>query len=132
MDGNKLAGFVEVDPRNIDDVKRTIAECAVAYIGFNVPQYLMDSGPPNLWDVSSSGDQNIAGGHAIILAGYAEYGFRAISWGQYFDMTQAFFAKYVDEVYALADSSWMKITGQTPAGMTLAQLETAMAALKEP
>jgi hypothetical protein len=27
---------VEVDPRNIDDVKRTIHDCGVAYIGFNV------------------------------------------------------------------------------------------------
>src|SRR5580658_5046284 len=47
----KIAAFVEVDPRNTDDVKRTIVDCGVAYIGFNVPQSVQppNEPPPSVW-----------------------------------------------------------------------------------
>ena len=128
---HKIAAFVEVDPRNIDDVKRTINDCGVAYIGFNVPQYILppSGGSPAIWDVQSA-DTNIIGGHAVVLAGYDANGARVISWGQYYTMTWAFFAKYVDEVYAIADQSWVQTKGTSPAGLTLAQLEQQMEGLK--
>jgi hypothetical protein len=44
-------------------------------------------------------------------------------------MTWAFFAKYVDETYAIADSSWINSGGQTPGNLTLAELEAQMKAL---
>ena len=48
---HKIAAFVEVDPRNLDDVKRTINDCGLAYIGFNVPQSVQPPGqpPPQVW-----------------------------------------------------------------------------------
>lgn len=128
---NKIAAFVEVDPRNTDDVKRTIADCGVAYIGFNVPQYIVPPAPatpPQIWDVQGS-DNAIVGGHAVVLAGYDANGARVISWGQYYTMTWAFFAQYVDEVYAIADSNWINQKGTSPAGLTLDQLEVQMKAL---
>jgi len=126
----KIAAFVEVDTRNLDDVKRTIADCGVAYIGFQVPQFLMPPGapPPQVWDVQT-GDTTIIGGHAVVLAGYDAQGARVISWGQYYTMTWAFFAQYVDETYAIADPMWIEATGKTPGGLTLAQLEAQMGAL---
>jgi hypothetical protein len=129
---NKLAAFVEVDPRNLDDVKRTINECGVAYIGFNVPAYLMPSNaaPPQVWNVESS-NTNIVGGHAVVLAGYDANGAKVISWGQYYTMTWAFFSQYVDEVYALADTDWIEAKGSTPGGLTLDELEVQMQAIKE-
>jgi len=128
---HKITAFVEVDPRNIDDVKRTINECGVIYIGFNVPQFIVPTnGPsPSVWDVQNSGT-NIVGGHAVVLAGYDAVGARVISWGQYYTMTWAFFAKYVDESYAIADSTWVESGGKTPGGLTLAELEQQMKALK--
>lgn len=128
---HKIAAFVEVDPRNTDDVKRAIADCGVAYIGFSVPTYLMASGPPAVWDVSTSGDQSIEGGHAVVLAGYGLYGVKVISWGQIYTMTWAFFAQYCDEVYAIADPDWVASTGRTPGGLSLADLEAQMQALKD-
>jgi hypothetical protein len=127
----KIAAFIEVDPRNVDDVKRAIVDCGVAYIGLNVPQYLMPqtAPPPAVWKIQSS-DTNIVGGHAVVLAGYSGEGARLISWGQYYTMTWEFFAKYVDEVYAIADQSWVEKKGTSPAGLTLAQLEALMSALK--
>lgn len=128
---HKIAAFVEVDPRHTDDVKRTIANCGLAYIGFNVPQYIVPQHgkPPAVWDVETR-DTAIVGGHAVVLAGYTAAGARVISWGSYYTMTWAFFAKYVDEVYAIADSTWIAAGGKTPAGLTLAQLEEQMKALR--
>lgn len=126
---NRITAFVEVDPRLTDDVKRTINECGVAYIGFNVPRWLLQS-QPKVWDVQS-GDATIEGGHAVILAGYDAHGARVISWGAFFTMTWAFFNQYVDEVYAIADSAWIEAKGTTPGGLTLGALVEQMKALAE-
>ncbi len=129
---HRITAFVEVDPRNIADVKRTIFECGVAYIGFNVPAFLMPAPPqqpPTVWDVQTS-NTNIIGGHAVVLAGYDQKGARVISWGGYYTMTWAFFSAYVDEVYAIADQTWFNAKHTTPGGLTLEELEQQMAALK--
>jgi hypothetical protein len=128
----KIAAFVEVDPRNTDDVKRTINDCGLAYIGFNVPQSVQPPGqpPPAVWDYVAT-DSKIIGGHAVVLAGYDANGARVISWGQYYTMTWAFFAQFVDEVYAIADNGWFEATGKSPSGITMAELEAQMQALKE-
>jgi len=127
---HKIAAFVEVDPRNTDDVKRTIVDCGAAYIGFNVPQFLMQGTPPAVWDVQTA-NTDIIGGHAVILVGYDPNGVRVVSWGQFYTMTWAFFAQYVDEVYAIADSLWIDAKGTTPGGFSLDQLEQQMQALTE-
>lgn len=128
---NKIAAFVEVDPRNTGDVKSTIFNCGVAYIGFNVPQFLMPASgrTPLLWDVQKS-NTKIIGGHAVVLAGYNAKGVRLISWGSYYTMTWAFFAAYVDEVYAIADQDWIAAKGTTPGGLSLSDLIAQMQALK--
>jgi hypothetical protein len=129
---HKISAFVEVAVNEIANVKSTIDDCGVAYIGFNVPQFIM---PPNqaplpVWDVNPSGDNTIVGGHAVVLAGYNATGARVISWGQYYTMTWAFFEKFVDEAYAIFDPDWIASTGKDPAGLTAQQLQQAMQALK--
>jgi len=125
-----IAAFVEVDPRMLDDVRAAIYECGVSYIGFNVPAYIMAQEPPAVWDVDPSADNSIVGGHAVVLTGYDASGFDFISWGKKYRMTFAFFAKFTDESYAIADPSWIEATGKTPGGLTPAALEAQMAALK--
>ena len=104
----------------------------MAYIGFNVPQYIMppDEEPLKVWDVNPKADNTVGGGHAVVLAGYDANGARLISWGQYYTMTWAFFEKFVDEAYAIADAGWITKFNTTPGGLTLQQLEQAMQALK--
>jgi hypothetical protein len=43
-------------------------------------------------------------------------------------MTWSFFAKYVDEVYAIADPEWISKKGTSPDGLSLAALEQQMKA----
>lgn len=128
----KIAAFVEVDVKNTDNVKRTINDCGVCYIGFNVPAFLMPANapPPEVWDVKAGQDNKIIGGHAVVLAGYNAAGARVISWGNYYTMTWAFFAKFVDEAYAIADAAWFGAEKKTVGGLTLQQLEAAMNALE--
>jgi len=129
---HQISAFVEVDPRNTDDVKRTINDCGVAYIGFNVPES-MDPAvmvPPSVWTYDPKKAKPV-GGHAVVLAGYTGQGARVISWGQYYTMTWEFFAHFVDEVYAIADGEWIEAKGTTPGGLTLDELEAQMQALNE-
>ena len=55
----KFLGFAEVDVKNQNDVKVTISEFGLAYIGFNVPSNLFNSitGEPSaVWSDTSSND----------------------------------------------------------------------------
>jgi len=133
LDGNRLAAFVEVDPRNTDDVKRAICWSGVAYIGILVPSFLMSSmtSPGSTWDLDLGGDQRIEGGHAVILAGYDADAVYVISWGNRYRMTWRFFAQFCEEVYALADETWIRTTGLSPAGLSLVDLESQMQAIRE-
>lgn len=126
-----IAAFVEVDPRNLDDVKRTIDDCGGIYLGLTIPAYLMAGAPPAVWDLDPSGDQTAIGGHAIYGAGYDADALKIISWGAVYGMTWRFWQQFVDECYAIADATWIGATGKTPLGMALADLEAQMQALRE-
>ncbi|MDE2098633.1 MAG: hypothetical protein KGL39_15370 [Patescibacteria group bacterium] len=129
---HKILGAYEVDPRNAADLNLATWEGGLLYLGFNVPGYLMQglTAPGSLWDVSPSGDQSIVGGHCVISARYAADGSRGIiSWGSKdYAMTEAFWAKYVDEAYVIVTQDWVQSTGRTPGGLTLAQLRAQMQA----
>jgi len=130
IDGNVLAGFIEIDPCDVTDLKRTIFECALCYIGFVVPSYL-DETPGATWDYDPNGDNTIIGGHCVIVVGYLPDGrLVVISWGAIYFMTPAFWQRFVDEAYALADKAWIETTGKSPAGLTLPELEALMATMK--
>ncbi len=126
---HKILAFVEVDPAKPIDIRRTIADCGLVYIGFTVPAYMPETAGAT-WDVNAAGDQTIVGGHCVILVGYDAEGLDVISWGNFYRMTWAFFAKYVDEAYAIADPWWIEATGKTPGGLTVAALEGQMAAIR--
>jgi hypothetical protein len=66
----------------------------------------------------------------VVLAGYDANGARVISWGKYYTMTWAFFSKFVDEAYAIADPEWISQKKTTPGGLTVLQLQQAMQALR--
>jgi hypothetical protein len=129
---HKIAAFVEIDPRNTDDVKRAIASSGLVYVGFKVPQYVRPSSghPPKVWEIETK-NTAIIGGHAVVLPGYNAKGASVISWGSHYKMTWNFFAKYVDEVYVMADTTWVDAKGTTPGGLTLKELEVQMKAVSE-
>lgn len=129
---SKLLAYIEVDPRNHDDVKRVIQDCGGIYIGTNVPAYLVDGPMPMLWNVNPSGDQGSAGGHAVWCSKYDANKVGFVSWGSgAYAMTWDFWDAQVEECYALVDPLWIAAGGATPLNMTAAQLEDAMSAMRE-
>jgi hypothetical protein len=128
---DKILGYVEVNVQNHTEVKITINEFGLAYIGISVPNSIYDaSGEPlQVWDYVPGSD--IEGGHAIILVGYDPTGLTFISWGGLYKMTWAFFDNYCEEAYAIVDKNWIAKTGKTPLSMTMQQLEDLMKEIKE-
>ncbi|HVJ54337.1 MAG TPA: hypothetical protein VM689_17870 [Aliidongia sp.] len=126
----RIAAFVEVNPTDLDDVKRAIRDCGVTYIGFNVPRNFLDADgeAPPVWQLDPH-LQPIIGSHAVILAGYGADGAKVISWGRHYTMSWPFFGRYVDEAYAIADHSWLGAKKTTPGGLSLAALEAEMRVL---
>jgi hypothetical protein len=128
VDKNKLAAFIEIEPTSDEHMRQAIYECGAVYIGLNVPSYLQNlENAGDTWDVCSHADNTIVGGHCVIAVGYDPEGnLIIISWGMRFKMTPAFVTQFVDEAYALADREWIKRTGKSPGGLTLAELEALM------
>jgi hypothetical protein len=125
---DRIAGFYELDSKKVDDVKRAIYDCGVAYIGFDVPAYMPEQSGA-VWDLGG-GDPTIVGGHCVVLCGYDSAGATAISWGSKYRMTWRFFLQFCDEAYGVIDQSWVAATGRTPAGMSEEQTEEQMSALR--
>jgi hypothetical protein len=133
IEGSQLSAFIELDPTDLEDVKRSVFECGLVYIGFVVPAYLADKlmTPGSLWDLDPAADNSSVGGHAVDVVGYDAAGnLTVISWGSRYTMTARFFAQFVDEAYALANKTWIKVTGNSPAGLTLEALESLMATMQ--
>ncbi len=132
----KLFAFVEVDPRNDADLNLVTYQCGGLYLGFAVPRYLeAEFSPGSTWDVKPSGDQTIVGGHCVVSAGYspAPIGFlrQIISWGSAdYHMAPAFWTLRVDEAYALLSPEAITRNGGTFAGLTVAEWEQQMEAIK--
>jgi hypothetical protein len=121
--GHPLLAFATVLPTNMQHVQQAIELFGGAYIGFNVPAYIMNTIPP-VWDVAQAGDDiTIVGGHCVFVVGYDDATLTFISWGQLYRMTWAFWNVYVDEAYALVSPDWIGAKGKAPNGFALAALE---------
>ena len=126
---DKLIGFIEASPQLPDEVKLTVADFGVSYLGITVPSNIMNEfdEPVDVWDYDPNATS--LGGHAVIIVGYDETGFTIVSWGQLYKMTYAFLQNNCEESYALVSSDWLK-QGKTPLGMTLPQLESMMTSFR--
>lgn len=127
---DKILGYVEADPRIMNEVKVTVDQFGVSYIGIQVPQSIYDDNYNVLpvWDYVPGSP--ILGGHAVVIPKYDPEGFTIISWGSLYRMTWSFFEAYCDESYAIADKNWINSQGKTPLGLTLSQLGSMMNGLR--
>jgi hypothetical protein len=127
--GHGIKSYTQVSPNNINEVKTAIALFGGVYIGVQLPDNAMDqfnAGQP--W--SDTSDQNIEGGHCIVLVGYDENYFTAITWGTKQLISPAWFTAYTDEAYAVISPQWVEAGGvNTPTGFNLTQLEADLKAL---
>jgi hypothetical protein len=128
----KIIGYMEVDPRNTKDIKVTINDFGVCYIGFEMPASVWDeTGMPKATWEYEPGNSEIQGGHAVVLAGFDKDYVTVISWGQIFKMSWQFFTRFTVEAYSIISPDWIASTGKDPLGMTVDELNTLMIALKD-
>ncbi len=130
---DKIVAYLQVDQRNLDDLRYVIWECGAAFIGFPFPSSWVGGYPYNIpvWDGNPADPPSPTEGHAVILVGWNSSGFQAVSWGGLYTVTPSFISQYVDESFAVIDPAWLKKnpTGATPLGLSEPQLSQMMQGL---
>jgi hypothetical protein len=119
---DKIIGYIECNPRNIDEVKLSVQDFGLSYIGFDVPAniFAADGTPNDIWQYEPGA--SIEGGHAVIIVAYDPNYLTVVSWGGLYKMTYEFFVNYCDESYAIIAKDWFNKIGKTPLGMSEPQL----------
>jgi len=126
--GHKIAAFVAVNLRNPLEVQTAISLFGGIYAGALLPTNAQAQ-VGFVWDVLRNGDDAPGswGGHAIPIVKYDPTGLWCVTWGKLQKMTQAWFAEYVDEAYALVTPDWIEANGRSPTGLDLATLTADLA-----
>ena len=101
--GSKLSAFAPTDHADLDELKSVIASYGLAYIGVQLPITYQDQFINNQpWALTGTpADQQIEGGHCVILAGYDNQHAYAISWGKVQAISWDWLRSYMEESWAL-------------------------------
>ena len=100
---SKLEAYAPANYTDLDEIKNVIAHYGLTYIGIRVPalcqQQFMQHQP---WELSNTpADNELIGGHCIILVGYDSQYFYGITWGQVQKIEYTWLQYYIDEAWAL-------------------------------
>lgn len=126
--GHKIAAFVKLNVKNLDQIKQAVNLFGSVYIGIEFPDFAMDqfnNGQP--WDVEPNAPAP-TDGHAISIGAYDSDGFEVVTWAKRQKMTYAFFDKYCDEAYAVLGNDWFN-GGKDPQGFDVTTLQTDLTAI---
>lgn len=126
--GHALIAYADVSVGSPTQIKQAIWLFGGLYIGLSVSNYIMRT-MPDVWDVVAD-DEGNDGGHCVFVTGYDDKALTFISWGKLYQMTWAFWAKYVDEAHALLSADFLAANGLNPAGFNLAQLQADLTSIK--
>lgn len=121
---HKIGPYVSVEAGNLEELYQALYLFECVGIGFEVPSSaLRQFSRGEVWSVSV-GSPEIVGGHYVPLMGHAGPGEIAfITWSKRAVMTEAFYKKYVDEVWAyISPEQISKVTGKSYEGFNSAQL----------
>jgi len=125
LGGHKLDAFVAVNLKNLREVHRAMNLFGGVYIGVGLPITAQNQA---IWDVvpnaGPDGEVGSWGGHCVQIPNYDQTNttLTCITWGSLQPMTNRFFSKYVDEVWALVGADWFRSSGVDPTGLNLQQL----------
>jgi hypothetical protein len=122
FNGFKLKAYADPSVSSLDEIRQSIALFGGAYIGLNVPNYVMNNltAPGSTWDVED--DNGIAGGHCVFVCKYDATTFTFISWGSLYSMTIPFWNRFVDESHTLLSPDWFNSTKLSASGFDWDQL----------
>ena len=99
----QLLGYAPVPVSNLDEIKQVIHTFGFCYIGIKVPaacETQFQQHQP--WSITNTpADDQILGGHCVILVGYDSQYFYAITWGSVQKIEYTWLTKYMDEAWAV-------------------------------
>ena len=122
--GDKILGYVSIDPKNHIHIEQAVQIFGGVYIGFQVQQNCIqefDARQP--WTPGPVTND----GHAVFVVGYDQTGVTVLTWGNTQQATWAWWDECVDEAYAVLPPE-----AANPAyapGYNLAQLQTDLDAV---
>jgi len=99
--GEKILGYVSIDPKNRIHIKQAIQLFGGVYLGFQVQEKCVeqfDAGLP--WTPGPLTND----GHAVFLTAYDENGVTVLTWGNSQKGTWEWWEECVDEAYAILPS----------------------------
>jgi hypothetical protein len=131
---HQIAGYVEVDPTNLAEVREAIYLFGNLFTGLQMPISALNESD---WTVPPGGVYGSAGlpgswgGHCIPEMAESPETLTCITWGDRLKMSHNFHADYCDECYAVLSSDWLTSQPQSvsPAGFNMAALQRDIAAL---
>lgn len=101
--GSKIEAYAPTDHKDFDEIKSVVNTFGFCYIGILVPGPAMEqfqAGKP--WDLTGTpADQQIEGGHCVIIVGYDEKMFYVVTWGEIQAVTKEWFQCYLEETWAI-------------------------------
>jgi hypothetical protein len=125
--GNKIDGYMSVDPKNVGHIKQSIDTFGSCYFGLNLPKNADEAPPGAVWSVDPFSP--IVGGHCIVGFEYDEYYVYCGTWADRKPVTWDFAAYYFNAAYAVVDRLWLEAAGKSPGGLDLATLLADLAAV---
>lgn len=126
----KIAGWVKVNPANIEHVKLAIWLFGGLYGGMGIPDALANDPPAAggfIWDLAGAPDA--ANGHCIPLVGFNDNEIVCATWGLVGGITPRAVAYYFaepqgGELYAPLSPDWVdRVTARAPNGFRLDELQ---------
>jgi hypothetical protein len=137
LGGDKIRAFVQLELRNTDEMRNTVAIFGGCYIGMLLPEFaLVASNRPTVpWVVPRQGPIGDAapapeGGHCVSAIGYDAHSLHVVTWGQRKSMSWQFYGDYTDEAYAVLSVDFLA-KNKTPEGFDFAQLRQDVAAVEK-
>jgi hypothetical protein len=114
--GHKIAAYFAVDPTDFDEMRAALYLFGNLYMGFTATQGFenaFDNG--TVFDVTRR--DRALGGHCTGVHQIVKGGnIKGSTWGGFYEMTEAAWAKYVDEPYVVVSQEWIK-NNLTPEGL---------------
>jgi hypothetical protein len=98
VEGDKIAAFVSIDPKNHAHVQQALALFNGVYLGFQVQaNCIADFNAHKPWTPGTLTND----GHAVFAVGYDASGVTVLTWGNSQQGTWAWWDECVDEAYAI-------------------------------
>ncbi len=128
VNGDKIGAFAEVNINNPVDINTALYLFNGLYIGVNLPASAEQEFENNQPWVVVNGSP-IEGGHAIIIVGYDQTYYYAVTWGAIVAIDPTWISTYMDEAYAIISNDYIVGT-KTLEGFDIAALTADLNLIK--